>query len=215
MGEPANHKELSLQTTYLHHHDDDDDGGGFLATTDPDRFSWASSRSTPESSSRKTFRTRRELGRSQDAPPRGTKFKGFLLITLQKTGGSGREHQEERKVALTLLSFVSKQMSTGLSSSQHKGPLTKTHTLPCTLFILNKSMHSGWSNFPWCFAPAPVGERGDKANHEGATLLVSALLLQPSFLSPVVLLHSCFVSAAYAETICTFSTKFIHFKFTF
>lgn len=93
---------------------------------------------------------------------------GGFSLTHNYTEEGRSEHDYERKGDT---SFGSKQMSTRLFSLlQYKGLLTKTHTQPCMHIILDKSMHSAFSNFPRCFAPLLLGEEVTKpATEESLT----------------------------------------------
>lgn len=82
----------------------------------------------------------------------------------------------KQRRTLPLLSLVSKQMSARLFSLlRYKGLLTNTHAQACAHFFLGKSMHSGFCNFPRCFAVPPSSEQGDKGSRGGEKLLLSAL----------------------------------------
>lgn len=127
-----------------------------------------------------------------------------------------RERLKQR-YSLSLLSFVSKQMSTRLFSLlQYKGPLTKTHTQACTHIIPDKSMHSGFSNFPRCFAlPSPLGEQGDKASQGGEDLLLSALLFYSPCLHSFFSLFPLLISAYWLfSTLCSTFTQYAIFSLT-
>lgn len=87
-----------------------------------------------------------------------------------------RRGRLKQRRTLPLLSSVSKQMSARLFSLlQYKGLLTKTHARACAHFFLGKSMHSGFCNFPRCFAVPPSSEQGDKGSQGDEKLLLSAL----------------------------------------
>jgi len=105
-----------------------------------------------------------------------------------------RRERLKQRYTLSLLSFVSKQMSTRLFSLlQHKGLLTHTHTHTHTgmhtHIILDKSMHSGFSNFPRCFAlhPPRVSEVTKPARDERISYFLPSFSLN---LFPLVCLFS-------------------------
>lgn len=68
-------------------------------------------------------------------------------------------------------------------------------------------MHSGFGNFPRCFALPPLGEQGDKASHGGENLLLSVLffLALVCFMSFFPLSTIAFSLFAFLYTECTFT----------
>lgn len=104
---------------------------------------------------------------------------GGFSLTHNYTEEGSSEHNYERKGDT---SFGSKQMSTRLFSLlQYKGLLTKTHTQPCMHIILDKSMHSAFSNFPRCFAPLLLGEEVTKPAAEESRTFCPPFLVFSSF----------------------------------
>lgn len=84
---------------------------------------------------------------------------------------------------------------------------TCTHTEASTQIILGKSMHSGFSNFPRCFALHPLGEQGDKASHGGENLLLSYFLAIVCFLFFLLLSFIAFTTCFSLFSMCINTTR--------